>query len=48
MDDDAFIEKIMNTPAYSRPKNFKQQIREEETATESKQQKNSTEKPIIF
>ncbi len=48
MDDDALIEKVMNTPAYSRPKNFKQQIRGGEATTEAKQQKSNTEKPIIF
>ena len=33
MDDDAFIEKVANTPAYSRPTNFKQQIRGQEPIT---------------
>ncbi len=51
MDDDAFIEKVMNTPAYARPTNFKQQIRGLEpsvTETETTQQKNKTTNPIIF
>ena len=50
MDDDAFIEKVVNTPAYSRPTNFRQQIRGHEpmvSETESAQQ-NKTTNPIIF
>lgn len=40
MDDDAFIEKVIKTPAYKRPANFKQQLRE----TEAREQKKSEEK----
>lgn len=50
MDDDAFIEKVVNTPAYSRPTNFRQQIRGLEpqiSETETAQQ-NKTSNPIIF
>lgn len=50
MDDDAFIEKVMNTPAYSRPSNFKQQIRglEPSVSETETQQNNNTANPIIF
>lgn len=51
MDDDAFIEKVTTTPAYSRPSNFKQQIRGLEPAvseTETTQKSKNTTNPIIF
>ena len=49
MDDDAFIEKVMNTPAYSRPSNFKQQIREIESVINvGESQPKSNTNPIIF
>lgn len=50
MDDDAFIEKVANTPAYSRPSNFKQQIRETElpNAGNGETQPNNNANPIIF
>ena len=50
MDDDAFIEKVANTPAYSRPSNFKQQIRETElpNAGNGETQPNNNVNPIIF
>lgn len=49
MDDDAFIEKVMNTPAYSRPSNFKQQIREVESVVNvGESQPKSNTNPIIF
>lgn len=49
MDDDAFIEKVMNTPAYSRPSNFKQQIREIESVVNvGESQPKSNTNPIIF
>ena len=49
MDDDAFIEKVMNTPAYSRPSNFKQQIRETESVVNvGESQPKSNTNPIIF
>ncbi|MBO5721143.1 MAG: cell division protein FtsZ [Bacteroidales bacterium] len=50
MDDDAFIEKVANTPAYSRPSNFKQQIRETElpNAENGETQPNNNVNPIIF
>ena len=52
MDDDAFIEKVANTPAYSRPTNFKQQVRGQEPITiESESdatKQNKTTNAIMF
>jgi cell division protein FtsZ len=49
MDDDAFIEKVMKTPAYSRPSNFKQQLRETDSALNvGESQPKSNTNPIIF
>ncbi|MBP3354039.1 MAG: cell division protein FtsZ [Bacteroidales bacterium] len=53
MDDDAFIDKVMKAPAYSRPANFKQQIRGTETQSETEdinipQPNTNSGKPIIF
>lgn len=53
MDDDAFIDKVMKAPAYSRPANFKQQIRGTETQSEIEdinvpQPNTNNGKPIIF
>lgn len=52
MDDDAFIEKVANTPAYSRPGNFKQQIREQEPTTNEAEsdatKQNKTTNAIMF
>lgn len=53
MDDDAFIDKVMKAPAYSRPANFKQQIRGTETQSETEdinipQTNTNSGKPIIF
>ena len=53
MDDDAFIDKVMKAPAYSRPANFKQQIRGTETQSETEdinvpQPNTNNGKPIIF